>query len=69
MTLKKSTIKTLLETYESNKDEMKEIENTDNYDSDSGYSDFIAENNFIKFLFRLEGLKLTLVNRQVIKKR
>ncbi len=67
MTLKKSTIKTLLETYESNKDEIKEIENTDNYDS--GYSDFIAENNFIKFLFRLKGLKLTVVNRQVIKKR
>lgn len=54
--MKKDTIKKLREIHKSNTKSIKHIEKEDNFDSDSGYSDFIAENKLIETVFKLERI-------------
>lgn len=54
--MKQNTIKKLREMHKSNTESIKQIVKQDNFDSDSGYSDFIAENKLIETVFKLERI-------------
>ncbi len=56
--MKKSTALILKQFFRDNKKSIKEIEKTNNFDYDSGYSDCILENELITMFFKFEGLKL-----------